>query len=266
LQVLKRFSTQNNFLLTSSYQTVDIGDIRVNPHVPSDPNDPSVKSQLGPCQICQIGRIGTSLITDRRNDPLNPTGGSFSTTTFQVANGIFGSELDFTSLFNQSSFYFPVRSGVLATSFRFGWNHPYGRTAEFAPGQRQQLPATERYFAGGSTTLRGFSLDLARPSSMLDLQGGNVMTIGNVEYRIPLRNLPLGGLGGALFYDTGNVFPKIADVHLSEFTHTVGFGFRYQTPVGPARLDFGFNLKPEKRPDGTPEARLKVFFTLGNPF
>ena len=266
LQVLKRFSVQNNFLITSSYQTVDIGDIGVNPHAPTNPNDPSVVSQIGPCKICQIGRLGGSLITDHRNDPVNPTTGSFSTTTFQVANAIFGSELDFTSLFNQSSHYFPLGGGVLATSGRFGWNHPYGRTAEFAPGQRQQLPATERYFAGGSTTLRGFGLDEARPPSIPDLQGGNVLTIGNIEYRMPLRTFPLSGLWGALFYDTGNVFPRIADVHLSEFTHTAGFGFRYQTPVGPARLDFGMNLRPERRPDGTLEPRLKISFTLGNPF
>ena len=266
LQVLKRFSVQNNLLLTSSYQIADMNCLGVNPHAPTNKDDPSVASQIGPCTICQIGRIGGSWITDHRNDPVNPTTGSFSTTTLQIANGLFGSELDFTSLFNQSSHYSPLGSGVLATSVRFGWNHPYGRTAEFAPGQRQQLPATERYFAGGSTTLRGFGLDEARPPSIPDLQGGNVLTIGNVEYRVPLRAFPLSGLWGALFYDTGNVFPRIADVHLSEFTHTAGFGLRYQTPVGPARLDFGINLKPEKRPDGTPEPRLKVSFTLGNPF
>jgi len=266
LQVLKRFSVQNNLLLTSSYQIADMNCLGVNPHAPTNKDDPSVASQIGPCTICQIGRIGGSWITDHRNDPVNPTTGSFSTTTLQIANGLFGSELDFTSLFNQSSHYSPLGSGVLATSVRFGWNHPYGRTAEFAPGQRQQLPATERYFAGGSTTLRGFGLDEARPPSIPDLQGGNVLTIGNVEYRVPLRAFPLNGLWGALFYDTGNVFPRIADIHLSEFTHTAGFGFRYQTPVGPARLDFGINLKPEKRPDGTPEPRLKVSFTLGNPF
>jgi len=260
LQVLKRFSVQNNFLISSSYQTVDVSDIGANPHSVNDP------SQLGPCQICQIGRVSTSFITDRRNDPVNPTRGSFHTVTFQVANTIFGSELDFTSLFNQYSHYVPVRAGVLASSFRFGWNHPYGPTAEFAPGQQQQLPATERYWAGGSTTLRGFSLDSARPPEFPNLEGGNVMTIGNVEYRVPLPRLPISGIFGALFYDTGNVFPSLADVQLNQFTHTLGFGLRYQTPFGPARVDFGFNLRPETRPDGTPEPRMKVFFTLGNPF
>jgi outer membrane protein assembly factor BamA len=260
LQVLKRFSAQNNLLLSGSYQTVSMGDIRVNPHAQKDP------AQLGPCEVCQIGRIGTSFITDARNDPVNPTEGFFSTNTFQAASSVFGSELDFTSLFSQSSFYRPVRGGVLANSFRFGWNHPFGRTAQFAPGQTQQLPATERYFAGGSTTLRGFGLDEARPRSELSLEGGNVMALGNIEYRFPLRGLPVSGLGGALFYDIGNVFPRISGIQFQQLTHNAGLGFRYQTPFGPARLDFGFNLKPATRPDGTPEPKMKVFFTLGNPF
>jgi outer membrane protein assembly complex protein YaeT len=260
LQVLKRFTLQKNLLISSSYQTVNIGQAGVNPHEIDDP------AQTGPCQICQVGRVGTSFILDRRDDPVNPKSGWFNTTTFQVANAIFGSELDFTSTFNQSSFYFPARSGVFATAFRFGWNHPFGRTSQFAPGQTQQLPPTERYFAGGSTTLRGFSFDEATPRSDPTLEGGNVMTIGNIEYRVPLRPLPIGGLDGAVFYDTGSVFRRIADIHFSDFTHSAGFGLRYQTPVGPARLDFGFNLRPGTRPDGTPEARMKVFFTLGNPF
>jgi outer membrane protein assembly factor BamA len=260
IQVLKRFSARDNFLLTSSYQTVNPSDIGVNPHSVDDP------SQLGPCQICQIVRVGTSLITDRSNDPLNPSSGFYNTITLQLASTALKSELNFTSVFDQFNFYVPLGIGTLATSARFGWNHPFGKTAEFAPGQTQQLPPTERYFAGGSTTLRGFGLDEARPRSEPSLDGGNVMAIGNVEYRFPLRRLPLEGIGAALFYDVGNVFRRVADIAWSELTHSAGFGLRYQTPVGPVRLDFGFNLKPATRPDGTPEAKMKVFFTLGNPF
>src|SRR6185295_4562066 len=49
LQVLRRFSTQDNLLFSSSYQTVNLGDIRINTHAVDDP------SQQGPCQVCQIG-------------------------------------------------------------------------------------------------------------------------------------------------------------------------------------------------------------------
>jgi outer membrane protein insertion porin family len=254
LQALKRFSPQANLVVSSSYQAANIGDIGVNPHAQTTP------SEVGPCQICQTTRIGASYIQDRRNDPINPSSGFFSTTTFQLASRAFASELNFTSLFNQFSFYSPAPNGVFATSFRFGWNHPYGITNEFAPGQTEKLPPTERYYAGGSTTLRGLGLDEAEPS------GGNVMTIGNFEYRVPLRVFPINGVGGALFYDTGNVFASIPAIRLSQFKHDVGFGLRYQTPVGPVRLDFGFNLNRAIRQDGTKEPLMKVFFTLGNPF
>ena len=260
LQVLKRLSTKSSVSVTSSWQTINIGDIRVNPHAENAP------SQQGPCQVCQIGRIGTSLLQDHRNDAVNPTGGSFHSLVFQIAGRPLGSELNFTSLYNNSVFYFPWHGGTLATAFRFGWNHPFGSTAQFAPGQAQQLPPTERYFAGGSITLRGFGLDDAAPPATPDLEGGNAMTIGNVEYRVPLRRFPISGMFGALFYDTGNVFPQVTDIRLSQFTHSVGFGLRYLTPVGFARLDFGFNVRPTINPDGTPQPRMKVFFTLGNPF
>jgi outer membrane protein assembly factor BamA len=98
------------------------------------------------------------------------------------------------------------------------------------------------------------------------MEGGNALTIANVEYRVPLPRAPISGLVGALFYDTGNVFPRIGAIHFSEFNHSAGFGLRYVTPFGPVRLDFGFNLNPSLQPDGTLAPRMKVFFTLGNPF
>ncbi|PYS16260.1 MAG: outer membrane protein assembly factor BamA [Acidobacteria bacterium] len=247
LQTLKRFPPTQNLLFTMGYQTVDLLDVRVNPLANI------LKGEIG---IFQIARVGTSYIQDRRNDPLNPSTGSFHTTTFQVASHVLGSELDFTSLYNLYSMYTPVPHGVLATSVRLGWNHPFGNTTS--------LPPTERYFAGGSTTLRGFSFDDARPG------GGYAMAIANFEYRTPLRILPIKGLGTALFYDTGNVFPTVSDIHLSEFTHTAGFGLRYQTPLGPVRIDLGINLNPKLRArtqeEYFREDRFKVFFTLANPF
>jgi outer membrane translocation and assembly module TamA len=96
------------------------------------------------------------------------------------------------------------------------------------------------------------------------------MTIGNLEYRVPMNFLPIAGIGGALFYDTGTVFERPSDFTLGDFTHTAGAGLRYQTPLGPVRLDFGFNLNPQLvlQPDGTQarEERVQVFFTLGHAF
>jgi outer membrane protein insertion porin family len=243
VQALKRFTAQRNFLVTAGYQTVNLQDIRVNP-----------LADLLPAErgIIQIARVGASYVEDRRDDPINPKSGTYNTTTFQIAGRGLGSEINFTSLYNQYNVYTPVGSAVLATSVRVGWNHPFGKTT--ATG----LPPTERYFAGGSTTLRGFGYDQVLQS------GGNVMTLGNVEYRFPIRRFPIKDMGGAVFYDTGNVFPTLAAIQITNFTHTVGYGFRYQTPLGPVRLDFGINLRPDV--NGQTNKVLHVFFTLGNPF
>ena len=137
---------------------------------------------------------------------------------------------------------------MLATSARVGWKHPYAGDL--------LLPISERFFAGGSSTLRGFSLDDAGPPG-----GGQVLLIGNLEYRFPLKKLPTHNFYGALFYDTGNVFETPADVSLRKFSQTIGFGLRYMTPLGPVRIDVGDNLMP--RPQ---DKKYHVFFSLGFPF
>jgi outer membrane translocation and assembly module TamA len=73
-----------------------------------------------------------------------------------------------------------------------------------------------------------------------------------------------------LFYDTGNVFERPSNFSFVRFTHSAGVGLRYQTPLGPVRLDVGFNLHPRIRiqGNGNPvrEDRMKVIFTLGHAF
>ena len=254
-QSLKQFANEDSLLLTASYQTVNLRDIRDNRHTDAFPD------QVG---IYQISRVGASYIRDTRNDVFDPSRGNYFTGTFQFANRALGSEINFTSVFTQFSLFRPAKGAVIAASARFGWNQPYGRT--------RSLPITERYFAGGSTTLRGFSLDDAGPISApridpgspggvrLAPAGGNALTIVNLEYRFPIPFL-FSGLGGAVFYDTGTVFERISDFGVGDFTHTLGYGLRYQTPLGPIRVDFGFNLN---RQPG--ESLNKAFLTLGHAF
>ncbi|HEX4997199.1 MAG TPA: POTRA domain-containing protein [Terriglobia bacterium] len=255
LQTVRRLTPQFNLILTASYQTVNLKDILVNPVASQFPN-------IG--GVIQIARIGSTILRDWRDDALDPHRGSFQTATFQVASTKLGSEVNFTSLFDQWTMYFPQGARVLALSTRVGWKHPFGGDTE--------VPISERYFAGGSTTLRGFGLDELRAG------GGHLLTIGNVEYRVPLLTFKSRGLGavivrgisGALFYDTGNVFEKASDFTLADFTNTVGAGLRAQTPLGPVRLDVGVNLRPEDRlrNDGAIERdkRVRFFLTLGNAF
>ncbi len=73
--------------------------------------------------------------------------------------------------------------------------------------------------------------------------------------------MPLQGrLGGALFYDTGNVFGRVADDEL-RLQHAVGIGLRYDSAVGLIRVDLGIPLN--RRPG---EERYQLFFGLGEAF
>jgi outer membrane protein insertion porin family len=239
LQTVRKLSKIRTLSLLASYETVNL----LGPQV--------VLKTPG---LIQIARLGSSLITDRRDNIRDPTRGNFITSSIEVADKHWGSEVNFVSLFNQSSYYTPVRGGVLATSARVGWKPPYGGDTE--------LPISERFFAGGSTTLRGFKQNEAGPYA-----GGQLMTIGNVEYRFPVKFIPIRSLRGGVFYDTGNVFERPSDFSLSDFTHSAGAGLRYITPIGPIRLDVGFNLNPQQNaPPKPPDRKFAVLFTLGHAF
>lgn len=247
IQARKRFTPTNSFVTTASYQLVDLEDIKLSPVIPTN-------LQKG---VIHIARFGTSYISDHRDNLVDPKRGLLNTSTFQVAGRAWGSEVNFVSLSHQTGYFKPQGIGTLAMSGRVGWKLPYG--------QDDELPITERYFAGGSTTLRGFGLDEAGPPV-----GGQLLTIGNVEYRVPLKRIFIGELGTAVFYDTGNVFDKPSNFSLGGFTHNAGVGIRFQTPLGPVRVDFGLNLHPRVRLNNEGnlerEKRGHLFFTLGHAF
>jgi outer membrane protein insertion porin family len=242
VQVLKRIGRVDNYFVRYNYETVDLSDIRVNPL--------ATGQDLG---TLRLSTFSTAWLRDTRDDPIEPSRGFFNTLNFSVSSKLYGSEANLVSFFGQHQNHRRVgRSAVLATSLRLGLIGPYGSTSE--------VPISERFFAGGSTTLRGFDLDLAGPLDPVTNKplGGNALVIANVELRVPVFS---GNFALAPFYDTGNVFARIKDIGLSRFSNTIGFGVRYKTPFGPLRVDLGFNLSP---PVGFPTRQ--IFFTIGNPF
>jgi len=242
LQILKRFHRVDNFFIRYNYETVNLSDVRVNPLATGFEN-------LG---TLRLSTFSTAWLRDTRDDPFEPQKGFFNTVNFSLSAKAYGSEANLISMFGQSQMNRRLfHKTVLATSIRLGLKGPFGSTLD--------VPISERFFSGGSTTLRGFGLDLAGPLDPATGSpiGGNALIIANLELRIPVT----GTISVAPFYDTGNVFARIRDVKLSSFSNTLGIGFRYKTPFGPIRIDIGRNLAP---PPGQPTT--KVFFTVGNPF
>ncbi len=205
-----------------------------------------------------LSTISAIYVNDTRDNYLDAETGFFTSTDLSVTTKLLGGKNNYVSLFTQNSYFKRLpRSLVLATSLRFGVAKPYG-------GDRD-LPISEKFFAGGGSSLRGFETDRAGPLDPITNGplGGNALFILNTELRLPLlRSVHLAG-----FFDTGNLFGNLSDLSLSGFSHTLGVGLRVKTPFGPIRVDYGFNLNLPARLRGLKDFNSRqLFVTIGPPF
>src|ERR1700676_3911256 len=268
-----------------------------------------------------VSQFGAGWVRDARDNPADATRGNFNSADFSVADTGIGSSASFLRFYFQNSTYYPIKRGFsFARSTRIGILEPYRDTVSLsfpAPATLPfptVIPLPERFFAGGGTSLRGFALNQAGPRDAVTgfPVGGQALLVFNQEFRFPMH-LPYIGtaLSGALFYDGGNVYSRLSRVtfrayspapvfnpanptqcqfnctnELNYFAHTVGLGFRYSTPVGPIRIDLGYQLNRPKFvtaicPSGVMPAKceqgqfgfqatrlpgFQIFFNLGSTF
>jgi len=207
----------------------------------------------------RLSSFSSSLIRDTRDDAVNPAAGGYASASGQLAGRAIGSQIGFMkSFFTAQAFRVLPHTNriVFASSARFGLAAGFPRESvdeqgNIVPGELiRDLPQSERFYAGGDTTIRGFALDRvgtrhipAQDSDTLgqDLLpiGGNGLVIFNAELRAPVS----GGLGVVGFLDTGNVFKRVADIDLAALRSAVGGGVRYKSPFGPLRFDLGFKVR-----------------------
>jgi outer membrane protein insertion porin family len=194
--------------------------------------------------------LAPSFILEKRDDAFNPERGTFSSLALEWAFPLFQTESDFLkALFKHQQYYSPFPRVLIDFTFRLGLG-------------QGKIPIHERFFAGGSNSFRGTEFDELGPKDPeSDVPiGGKALLLFNFEASFPVVSM-LRDLSGLVFYDTGNVFSARNDLDLAGLEHAVGAGVRYRTPLGPARLELGWNLTdPERR--GKPI----VFITIGNIF
>jgi outer membrane protein assembly complex protein YaeT len=190
-----------------------------------------------------ISAISVASVTDGRDDPLDAKNGQYRILDLEWSATALGTEEPYIKGLAQQFFYFHLpRDMVAAVGMRLG-------IAKTLREDRDALlPAPERFFAGGATTLRGFALDQASPKRKLVLPngdvvdgepiGGNVISLLNIELRFPV----LGNLRGVIFSDNGTVYRRLQLIDALDWRYNMGFGFRYDTPLGPLRVDYGFKL------------------------
>ena len=234
----------------------------------------NLASTINPLQIPLLSQptlvsgFDITYARDRRDNPADATHGTFNTVDFSDAIEAIGSGASYLrGFFQNSSFYSFGKAFVFARSVRFGVEAPIGNTVPpystacipnmLGAISCTTVPLPERFFAGGGTSLRGFGLNQAGPrdSTTGFPVGGLALLIFNQELRFPMK-IPLVGnrLGGTVFYDGGNVYDDMYHItlawksksltDLNYWSHTVGIGLRYPTPIGPVRFDVGVLLNP----------------------
>jgi outer membrane protein assembly complex protein YaeT len=243
-----------------SFQRTRLFDERFTPDAP-----PPLIDRLFP--EVRLSKVSASLIRDKRDDQLDPSTGTMMIVDGEIAARAIGSEVGFVQTYMQGFYYHRLpaqRRIVLALGARLGLAHGFTREVE---GQIvQDLPASERFFAGGDTTVRGFTLDRLGDEETITTAGfptgGNSVIVLNSELRVAV----LGPLTATGFVDAGNVFLKASDLDITNIRPSAGFGVMYRSPVGPIRVDLGFNLDPRELHPGVQERGRVLHILLGQPF
>jgi outer membrane protein insertion porin family len=310
------FSRANTFVYEFDFRRVKVAEnsIQVYPNA-----IPELSSAV------RVGGPSLTWIRDTRDNAVDATRGTYTSFQEFVSAAQFGAQAQFNRIDLSNSSYYAFGKG----KFIFARNTRYGQERTFGNASGELLPLPERLYAGGATSLRGFSSNAAGPrdpQTGFPIGGAGAFT-NSLELRLPPPTLPYFGntLSFVLFHDMGNVFnnsrdvwPSAIRVHQPDrsecempqpqippppkgdgplnpqgpvystgqsglcsfnyFSHTLGIGLRYHTPVGPVRFDFSYNLNPPRYPvtydysDANRQpyvgqaSHFNFFFSLGQTF
>lgn len=203
-----------------------------------------------PEDTLQVGTFGPTLDIDYRDSAFLPTRGSFTRFVVDYADPVLGSSKSVRFVRTEGNYTYhlplPLKRWVWSNSARAGY-------VKNLAGEAGGVPANYAFFLGGIYTVRGYDLSSNNERIPFNGDDGLNVTKGNQlvvpgesnyyllksEVRFPIWNEH----GGVVFYDGGQV--DIQGYHFTRrWNDAVGFGYRYNTPVGPLALDFAFKLHP----------------------
>jgi outer membrane protein insertion porin family len=267
-------------------------------------------------QAVRVGGPSFNWIRDTRDAPLDAHRGTYTSFQEFIASSKFGSEANFNQVDVSNSSYYQLHKDkiIVARNTRYGQERVFGAPSE------ELIPLPERLYGGGGNSHRGFGINSAGPrdpQTGFPIGGAGVF-INTTELRLPPPTLPYVGktISFVPFHDMGNVFTNASDIWPSflrfrqenregcrnltpgsptgpvtstgqqgtctfnYFSHALGVGLRYRTPVGPVRVDFSYNLNPPIYPvtyDAVNQVNLakpyvgegahfNFFFSLGQSF
>jgi outer membrane protein assembly factor BamA len=222
---------------------------------------------LGLTHDQRIGGYQQALIIDLRNNPIEPTLGAYAELHTTEGTKYAGGQYEYFQMVPDVRAYLPLLFGaVLAGHAKFG-------------GIYGDVPATERFFSGGTNSQRGFAERKLSPSitgpnedKNNDVEtvpyGGAGLIDTSVEARIPITMIKSMLLGTAVFLDGGDVTESVSQLDPWNLYWAIGAGLRLQTIVGPVRFDVGYRLNRvgNGERDPAPGSHWAYHLTIGEAF
>jgi len=210
---------------TLGYRLQDVDIFNVDPSASVE-----IQSQEGSFVESEIL---TSLVFDRRDNPLLSRRGQRVTLSPYIAGGFLGGDVQIYGFDVEGSQY-----------FRFRWDTILLLNVEVATvntwGSGDQVPIYDRLYLGGSNNLRGFPFREVGPQDDQGQPiGGNSMARATVEFTFPI----IEKARGAIFYDTGFVNSEAWSFGFNHIASDIGVGIRLDLPIGPLRLDYGYPIQ-----------------------
>ncbi|MEW6387487.1 MAG: outer membrane protein assembly factor BamA [Thermodesulfobacteriota bacterium] len=203
-------------------------------------------------KIRNTSAAGITVRRDSRDAIFTPTRGSDNAVNLELAG--LGGDTAFLRYIAESGWYYPLiwsTVGVIHGRIGYMQRLPWGA-----------LPAYEKFYLGGIDTIRGFKFAEISPRDPLTNEriGGEKFVQFNLEYRFPIPLIRRFGFMGAVFFDAGNVYANNVN-YFSSMRTSVGTGFRWFSPLGPLRVEWGYNLRPKPW-----EKHSAWEFTVGSSF
>ncbi len=229
--------------LTLKFENEDIKMYRLSDNAPQ-----LLKNSAG---VKKAGDLALNFERSTLDDRYYPTKGAHQSLEWDFAKKGLASDCNFNRLTLQFRGYTtPGRFFTYAFRTKAGWVEEFDSSS--------QVPYFERFFAGGTGTIRGYKGKHVGPKDDQDLPlGGDLLWVNNFEVRFPIYKK----LSGAYFIDAGSLWERPGKFSLEDLKCGTGFGLRYATKWGVARLDYGIRLTHEKD-----ESRSVAHLSFGIPF
>ena len=202
-----------------------------------------------------VSSLRFSWTYDRRVRYLNPIGGMLNEITLEYAGGFLQGGTSFIKTTTDTRYYQKlIGSLVLATAVRCGI------TTGLRSNRSAELISFERFWAGGSTTVRGYAERSLGPEHITGIHRGDVQFIFNTELRFPIYSI----IRGAFFFDAGNVWDSLADIErsLTRLPSAVGAGLYLDFGALTVGLDYAFPLVSVPSSPDTRRAHLRLGSTF----